>query len=135
VSRHADDFFLADKMVARAKKSKATSTSTPNKSNLIFQVGKDAPKWYTIEKTSVSPSSSSTVDVNEKYDRDKCEQAFRAECELYQAIYQQEQGSDYQWLQTSLSTTAKVRDTFVFDLERSTFALNRSRIVLLLWSH
>ena len=87
-------------MVAKSKKAKF-QTSTPTKSALLFKVGKDLPKWYSIE------TSSSTTD-NEKYDKQKCEEIYRSECDLYQQFYQQDQSSDYQWLQTSLSTTSKV---------------------------
>ena len=83
-------------MVAKSK----AQNSTPTKSQLLFQVGKDVSKWYSIEK----PSKTS----NEKYDQQKCEQIYRTECELYRKLYQQDQSSDYHWLQTSLSTTSKV---------------------------
>jgi hypothetical protein len=83
-------------------KSKA-QISAPKKSELLFKVGKDVPKWYSIETSSISSKS-----TNEKYDQQKCEQIYRTECELYQKLYQQDQSSDYQWLQTSLTTTSKV---------------------------
>ena len=85
-------------MVAKSKVQK----SAPTKSQLLFQLGKDIPipKWYSIEHDSKSS--------NEKYNQSKCEQIYRTECELYQKLYQQDQSSDYQWLQTSLSTTSKV---------------------------
>lgn len=83
-------------MVAKSKKQSAA----PTKSQLLFQVSKDVPKWYSIE---IPPTSS-----KEKYDSQKCEQLYRTERELYQQFYQQDQTSDYQWLQTSLSTTSKV---------------------------
>ncbi len=86
-------------MVSKTKKAKV-QISVPTKSELLFKVGKDIPKWYSIEISSIS--------TNEKYDRQKCEQIYRTECELYQKLYQQDQSSDYQWLQTSLSTTSKV---------------------------
>lgn len=87
-------------MVAKSKKPKF-QTSIPTKSALLFKVGKDLPKWYAIE------TSSSDTD-KEKYDKQKCEEIYRSECDLYQQFYQQDQSSDYQWLQTSLSTTSKV---------------------------
>ena len=87
-------------MVAKSKKTKF-QTSTPTKSDLLFKVGKDTPKWYSIE-------TSSEKTTNEKYDKQKCEEIYRSECELYEKLYQQDQSSDYQWLQTSLSTTSKV---------------------------
>ncbi len=90
-------------MVAKSKKPRL-QTSAPTKSELIFKVSKDAPKWYSIES-----SSSSSKSLNEKYDKQKCEQIYRTECDLYQNLYQNDQSSDYQWLQTSLSTTSKVK--------------------------
>jgi hypothetical protein len=89
-------------MVAKSKKPRL-QTSAPTKSELLFKVGKDVPKWYSIE------NSSSSKSFDEKYDKQKCEQIYRSECELYQKFYQQDQSSDYQWLQTSLSTTSKVK--------------------------
>jgi len=89
-------------MVAKSKKLKL-QTSIPTKSELLFKVGKDVPKWYLIE------NSSSSKTLNEKYNKEKCEQIYRSECDLYQKLYQQDQSSDYQWLQTSLSTTSKVK--------------------------
>ena len=90
-------------MVAKSKKNKSQASTPLKKSELLFKVGKDLPKWYSIE----TPSSTSSKS-NEKYDKQKCEQIYRAECDLYQSLYQQDQSSDYQWLQTSLSTTSKV---------------------------
>lgn len=95
-------------MVAKSKKPYSRAPA-PKKSELLFQVGKEVPKWYSVEKPSISPSSTSH-NAYEKYDKDKCEQIYRSECELYRKFYQQDQSSDYQWLQTSLSTTAKVKD-------------------------
>lgn len=92
-------------MVAKSKKSKI-QTSVPTKSELIFKVGKDIPKWYSIENSKNLSKTS-----NEKYDKQKCEQIYRIECELYQKLYQQDQSSDYTWLQTSLSTTSKVKSS------------------------
>ncbi|CAF1013413.1 unnamed protein product [Adineta ricciae] len=89
-------------MVAKSKKPKSQASTPLKKSELLFKVGKDLPKWYSIETSSSSKS-------NEKYDKQKCEQIYRAECDLYQSLYQQDQSSDYQWLQTSLSTTSKDR--------------------------
>ena len=54
-------------------------------------------------------TSSSSNSINEKYDKQKCEQIYRIECDLYKKLYEQDQSSDYQWLQTSLSTTSKVK--------------------------
>ena len=96
-------------MVAKSKKPKSQN-SVPNKSELLFKVGKDVPKWYLIE-------NSSTKKTNEKYDRQKCEQIYRAECDLYRTLYQQDQASDYQWLQTSLTTTSKVRYLFLLKIK------------------
>lgn len=93
-------------MVAKSKKPKA-QVYTPSKSDLLFKVGKDVPKWYALEISSPSKS------LNEKYDKQKCEQIYQAECDLYQKFYQQDQSSDYQWLQTSLSTTSKVKFSFL----------------------
>jgi hypothetical protein len=93
-------------MVAKSKKPRL-QTSTPTKSELLFKVGKDVPKWYLIENSSTSSSSSKSI--KEKYDKQKCEEIYRSECDLYQKLYQQNQSSDYQWLQTSLSTTSKVK--------------------------
>jgi hypothetical protein len=89
-------------MVAKSKKSKA-QTAAKNKVELLFSVGKDVPKWYLLEK-----SLDSTQKNVEHFTKGKCEQLYRAELDLYQLSHQQEQTSDYQWLQTSLSTTAKV---------------------------
>ena len=89
-------------MVAKSKKPRS-QTSAPTKSELLFKVGKENPKWYSVE-TSAPPTST----INEKYDKQKCEQIYRSECDLYQSMYQKDQSSDYQWLQTSLSTTSKV---------------------------
>jgi hypothetical protein len=88
-------------MVAKSKNPKS-QTSIPTKSELLFKVGKDIPAWFAMEIS--SPSSK----TNEKYDKQKCEQIYRSECDLYQTFYQKDQSSDYQWLQTSLSTTSKV---------------------------
>ncbi|CAF2956571.1 unnamed protein product [Rotaria sp. Silwood2] len=93
-------------MVAKTKKSRS-QISIPTKSELLFKVGKDIPKWYLLENSFALSSSSKTI--NEKYDKEKCEQIYRLECDLYQKLYQQDQSSDYQWLQTSLSTTSKDR--------------------------
>ncbi|CAF0814566.1 unnamed protein product [Rotaria sordida] len=93
-------------MVGKTKKSRS-QISIPNKSELLFTVGKDIPKWYSLENSSTLSSSSKPI--NEKYDKEKCEQIYRIECDLYQKLYQQDQSSDYQWLQTSLSTTSKDR--------------------------
>lgn len=82
-------------MVAKSKKA-------PIKSELLFKVGKDTPKWYSIE---LSPTKSS----NEKYSQQQSEEIYRQECQLYEQLHQQDQSSDYQWLQTSLSTTSKDR--------------------------
>ena len=90
-------------MVAKSKKPRS-QTSAPTKSELLFKVGKDLPKWYSIENASPSPKT-----INEKYDKQRCEQTYQGECDLYQSLYQQDQSSDYQWLQTSLSTTSKVK--------------------------
>jgi hypothetical protein len=92
-------------MVAKSKKPRI-ETSAPTKSELLFKVGKDIPKWYLIEN---SPTSSSSKLIKEKYDKQKCEQIYQSECDVYQKLYQQDQSSDYQWLQTSLSTTSKVK--------------------------
>lgn len=114
------------------KKAKSQVTA-PTKSELLFKVGKDVPKWYSIDTTLTTPSSSKNP--NENYYKQKCEQIYQAECDLYQKLYQQDQSSDYQWLQTSLSTTSKVK---IFILSRKKLAsLNTSsfRIDLLLWLH
>ncbi|CAF0971108.1 unnamed protein product [Adineta steineri] len=71
-------------MVAKSKKPRS-QTSTPTKAELLFKVGKDIPKWYSLDISSPSKTN------KEKYDK------------------QQYQSSDYQWLQTSLSTTSKDR--------------------------
>ncbi|UJR23294.1 hypothetical protein I4U23_026310 [Adineta vaga] len=89
-------------MVAKSKKSQS-QTFTPSKSELLFKVGKDIPKWYAIDNLSSSKSN------HEKFDKRKCEEIYRSERTLYQTLYQQDQTSDYQWLQTSLSTTSKDR--------------------------
>ncbi len=86
-------------MVSKSKKSKVQN-SAQTKAELLFKVGKDIPKWYSIETSSTT--------TNEKYDPQKCEQIYRTECELYQQLYQKDQSSDYQWLQTSMTTTSKV---------------------------
>jgi hypothetical protein len=95
-------------MVAKSKKQRVQPPA-PTKSELLFKVGKDIPKWYSLETVPATSSSSKTI--NEKYDKQACEQIYRSECSLYQTLYQQNQSSDYQWLQTSLSTTSKVRYT------------------------
>lgn len=87
-------------MVAKSKLAKNVSS---NKLELLFRVGKDVPKWYNIDKT--SPSSANAASSYEKL---ICQKLYQTECELYQKLHQEQQGSDYQWLQTSLSTTAKV---------------------------
>lgn len=118
-------------MVAKSKKPYSRAPP-PKKSELLFQVGKEVPKWYSVEKPTISPSSTSH-NAYEKYDKDKCEQIYRSECELYRKFYQQDQSSDYQWLQTSLSTTAKVNDHQP-DPESDRFqSACLSRIVLLRW--
>ncbi|CAF1034603.1 unnamed protein product [Rotaria sp. Silwood1] len=93
-------------MVAKTKKSRSQS-SVPNKSELLFKVGKDIPKWYSFENSSTLFSSSKNI--NDKHDKEKCQEIYRLECDLYRKLYQQDQSSDYQWLQTSLSTTSKDR--------------------------
>lgn len=100
-------------MVAKTKKPKG-QPSAPSKSELLFKTGKDIPKWYAFEN--VSPSKT----IDEKYDKGKCEQIYRSECDLYQKLYQKDETSDYQWLQTSLSTTSKDRlAAFVTLIRRS----------------
>ena len=91
-------------MVAKAKKSRS-NYSSPTKCKLLFKVGKDTPKWYLVQESGVP---SSLKNANAKYDKQQCEEVYRSECHLYQTLYEQEQSSDYQWLQISLSTTSKV---------------------------
>ncbi|CAF3169610.1 unnamed protein product [Rotaria socialis] len=93
-------------MVARMKKPRP-QTAVPTKAELLFKVSKDIPKWYSFENPSTLTSPSKTT--NEKYDKEKCEKIYREEYDLYQKLYQKDQSSDYQWLQTSLSTTSKDR--------------------------
>jgi hypothetical protein len=94
-------------MVAKSKKPKFQN-GVSAKPELLFKVGKDVPKWYLIE----TPPSSSKNN-NEKYDKQQCELIYRAECDVYRSLYQKDQASDYQWLQTSLTTTSKVRYLFL----------------------
>ena len=91
-------------MVAKAKKGKIPAV---NKSQLLFSVGKEVPKWYANDTSDKVPLISAKH-LPEVYKKDQCEQIYRSECDLYQSIYQQEQESDYQWLQTSMSTASKV---------------------------
>ena len=106
VERYAFVVLNFQLMVAKSKKPRL-QTSDPIKSELLFKVSKDAAKWYLIEDSSISSSSSKSP--NEKYDKQTYEQIYQSEYELYQKLYQQDQSSDYQWLQTSLSTTSKVK--------------------------
>ena len=92
-------------MVAKAKKLKSQGRVSM-KSELLFKVGKDTPKWYLVQNSD-EPSGSPKA-VKEKYDKQACEVIYRSEYDLYQTLYQQDQSSDYQWLQTSLSATSKV---------------------------
>ncbi|CAF1015084.1 unnamed protein product [Adineta steineri] len=89
-------------MVAKSKKPRS-QTFTPTKAELLFKVGKDIPKWYSLDISSPSKTN------KEKYDKQQCQEIYQSECDLYQKFYQQDQSSDYQWLQTSLSTTSKDR--------------------------
>ena len=117
-------------MVAKSKKYRAQA-AVPIKCELVFKVGKETPTWYSIEDTAAA-STASAKGSKEKYDKETCELAYRTECDHYEKLHQQDQTSDYQWLQTSLSTTAKV-------IRLTTRPLPSprplSRIALLPWSH
>jgi len=106
-------------MVAKFKKGKGSASAAVKKGQLLFKVGKDVPKWYAKDVAN-EPDLISSKHVSEIYKKDKCEQIYQSECDLYQSTYQQEQGSDYQWLQTSMSTTSKDRlAAFVALIRRS----------------